>query len=259
MKILDNRIRNAFNSVHAEDELKNNTKEFLAEYAVKANKTSAQRFKRTVVAFAACFILTLLGIGGWRFYTIPVSAISVDVNPSIELGINRFDRVVTVDTYNKEGELLVKSVRLKNLNYSNAIETLLNSEAMKPYVSTDDNLVSITVIGDTKQKSEEMQNKIRSRKYGESTNIECHASNREQTKAAHDAGLSFGKYRAYLELKALDPEIKPDEIKNLSMRQIRDQISALKNNCDPTSDENCCGALEEPTAKQHHGKHSSHS
>ena len=36
---------------------------------------------------------------------------------------------------------------------------------------------------------------------------------------AHKAGLSVGKYRAFLELKAKKPEITPEEVQGLTMRQ----------------------------------------
>ena len=39
----------------------------------------------------------------------PVSAVSIDVNPSIELGVNRFDRVVAVEGYT------MKELTLQNL------------------------------------------------------------------------------------------------------------------------------------------------
>ena len=65
--------------------------------------------------------------------------------------------------------------------------------------------------------------------------------------------LSLGKYRAYLELKALDPAVTPDDIRDLSMREIRDLIDAYK-----TQDNGCNekGAGRPDTSKgngHHHG------
>ena len=55
---------------------------------------------------------------------------------------------------------------------------------------------------------------------------------------AHEAGLSFGKYRAYLELKELDPDITPDDIRDLSMREIQDLIDSLSGGESTSSDGN---------------------
>ena len=55
----------------------------------------------------------MVGFGGYFLYFIPVSSISVDVNPSIELGINRFDKVVTVDTFNNDGYHIMSSLNVR--------------------------------------------------------------------------------------------------------------------------------------------------
>jgi hypothetical protein len=232
--MMNNRIKNAFDKVRAEDELKRNTKDFLSARA--ARTVSLQRFQRTAVAFA-CLALVMLSFGGWRFYMTPVSAVSIDVNPSVELGINLFDRVVAVEGYNDEGIDLAESVNLKNLNYSDAIETLLASETMQSYVA-EDGLVSITMIGSDDRKSEEMISRIRSCSYAGSPDVECHKGNRAEVKAAHKAGMSFGKYRAFLELKDFDPEITADDVQGLTMRQIRDRINEKSCNSDDHSGTN---------------------
>jgi len=225
---LNNRIKDAFDAVRAEDRLKRNTREFLA--ARTAGTEKAPRFRISAVAFA-CLALVFLSLGGWRFYMMPVSAISVDVNPSVELGINRFDRVVAVDGCNEDGVKLAAAVNLRNLNYSDAIETLLESEAMQPYIA-EDRLVSITVLGSSGQKSEEMITRIRSCGYAGSHDVECHLGNRAEADAAHKAGMSFGRYRAFLELQTLDPDITAQDMQELTMRQIRDMINELSNIAD---------------------------
>ena len=58
-------------------------------------------------------------------------------------------------------------------------------------------------------------------------NITCYAATAQEVQDAHAVGLSYGKYRAYLELQALDPSVTPDDIRDLSMREIRDRIAAL--------------------------------
>ncbi len=218
---MNNRIKEAFDNIHAEDQLKRDTREFLSTYAVRTRKP--MRFRRVAAVFAS-FALILGGLG---FYMTPVSAISIDVNPSVELGVNRLDRVVTVDSYNDDGTDLAASVDLKNLNYSDALEVLLSSDAMQPYMTENDGLVSITVIGATEQKSEEMYSRIRSCRYAESPNVECYSGNREDSAAAQKAGMSCGKYREFLKLQSLDSEVTTQDVKDLTMRQIRNRINEL--------------------------------
>ena len=46
----------------------------------------------------------------------------------------------------------------------------------------------------------------------------------------HDAGVSFGKYRAYLILHDLDPSISLDDIRSMTMREIYDLIDSYDSN-----------------------------
>ena len=45
--------------------------------------------------------------------------------------------------------------------------------------------------------------------------------------AAHEAGLSYGKYQAFLALQALDPSVTAEEVQGMTMRELRDRIAAL--------------------------------
>ena len=81
---MEDKLRAAFDSVRAEEALKERTMAFLThtEAEAPARRRSASRLRRTVAAAAACLVL-LLGAGGYYALLVPVSAISVDVNPSL--------------------------------------------------------------------------------------------------------------------------------------------------------------------------------
>ena len=44
---------------------------------------------------------------------------------------------------------------------------------------------------------------------------------------AHELGMSCGKYRAFLQLQELDPTITPEQVQNMTMREIRDLLNQL--------------------------------
>lgn len=234
---MHDRIKDAFDKIHAEDEIKNHTKEFLFK------KTHAYK-KRTHLSYkwllaAACFVLILLGGGSYYAYYMPMFTISVDVNPSIELEINRFDRVIAVEAYNEDGDTLLSSLNIYNLVYIDALSRILEDKCMEPYL-TPEQLTTITVFG----KNKEGQKKILA---GITTctasykNIYCSSGNSEDAAKAHAAGLSLGKYKAFLELQELDPEITAEDVQGLTMRQIRDKINALSNSSDHTIQNNTEG------------------
>ena len=94
------KIKQAFDHVQAEDGLKHSTSEYIFYKTRGYTQTKAVNYKR-VLSVAAC--LLLLFLGGRQFYFIPTVKISIDINPSMELGVNSFDRIVSVEGYNDDG------------------------------------------------------------------------------------------------------------------------------------------------------------
>lgn len=72
---------------------------------------------------------------------------------------------------------------------------------------SDGEIMAIAIIGKDSAQSEEIFSAIQSCT-AEKSNTYCYAARAEEVQAAHEAGLSYGKYRAYLELQALDPTLR---------------------------------------------------
>ena len=49
----------------------------------------------------------------------------------------------------------------------------------------------------------------------------------EEVENAHEAGFSCGKYKVFLEIQELDPRITAKEVKNMSMKEMRDLLKEL--------------------------------
>lgn len=222
---MNEKLKNAFDSIHAEADLKDSTREYLfcktSGYTVK--RTSIQR---NLMAVSAClmFILAGLGVGYWVCFT-PVSAISIDINPSIELNINRFDRVLSVESFHDDGRDLVSALDVRFMGYMDAIDQVLNNETITDCLAQDE-VLSIMVVSLDGERQRVMLANVERCVAGQN-NVYCGAGNYEDVATAHTQGLSFGKYRAFLELQALDPGITPEDIQGWTMREIRDRIDKL--------------------------------
>lgn len=221
---MNDKIKGAFDTIKSGDELKKNTREFLSQ------KTRGYKRKvffpyRWLTVAAKCTLFAVICFGGYSLYFTPVSLISLDVNPSIELGVNWFDRVVSVDTYYEGFDTTEPSVNVRFLNYKDAIEQILADENMTPYVNQGQ-FMAVTVFGSSEEKSSEMLSEL-SACTASYNNVFCFSGNRQEVANAHSEGMSFGKYRAFLELNALDPEIMPKDVKELTMGQIWNEIRML--------------------------------
>lgn len=141
---MDEQIREAFRQLHAGEAMKENTKA-----ALDRVRNRRRRPVGYLAVAAACLVLLLAGLGGYRYYFTPTTYLSVDINPSLELGVDRFDKVVFVRAWNEDGQELVDSLELNLLDYQEALERLVASESIADRLAAGE-LLSITVAGRTR-------------------------------------------------------------------------------------------------------------
>ena len=222
------RIHDAFGSVEAGDELKSLTKEYL--------KTARQReirqrrradagksvFRQAFAGICVMLVLTLVG-GGYFLMGIPVSYVSIDVNPSIELALNRLDRVIAAEGYNADGTMILDAVSVGGMHYTEAIEQLVESQAMQPYLSENAGL-TFTVASENDQRENALLIGIESTSGCREHGGLGYGADISTVQEAHESGLSLGKYAAYQVLLQYDSFITPEDCHNMTMSEIHGLI-----------------------------------
>lgn len=224
---MNDSLKKALDQVQAAEELKQKTKEYVFRKTTDYKRIKKARF-RIFLPTAACMFLLFLG-GYWLYFT-PTAEISMDINPSIELSVNRFDRIISAKGWNDDGKELVSSIDVWNLEYSEAVNQILENEEVSALLSND-GILTVVVAGEDSDQAAQILSSVQSCTSGEK-NAYCYSISPEETEVANDLGLSYGKYRAFLELQKLDPSITVEEIQNMPMREIWDLIQTL------TGDEN---------------------
>lgn len=222
--IMNNAFKELFSPIQADEYIKDRTKAFLAQRTRGYTGAGSKRRRYSACAAAcACLLFTLLGVR-WLYFT-PTAEISIDINPSIELSINRFDRVLSVNGFNDDGQILSNALDIQYKSYTEALEQILNHDSIAALLSNDE-IMTITVIGPDEQQSASILSGVE-RCAAERSNTYCYFARPEEVSAAHEAGLSCGKYRAFLELQLLDPKMTPEAVQGMTMREIRELISSL--------------------------------
>ena len=218
--IMNNTFQKLFGPIQAEEELKNRTKAFLIK---KTHNYKKKRKYHIYATVCACTLLMLFG-GHWLYF-IPTTEISIDINPSIELSINRFDRVISVDGSNEDGKKLSNAFDLKYKDYTEAMEQILQHESIAALLSGGE-VMTITVVGSDERQSTKILSGVETCTANQS-NAYCYSALPEEVATAHEMGLSCGKYRAFLELQLLDPTVTAQTVQNMTMREIRELIKTL--------------------------------
>lgn len=219
---MNGRLKEAFDQIQADDDLKRATRLFLSRKTRSYTdaRTGTRYFSAAVYA---CLLFLMLGFRS-LFFT-PTAEISIDINPSIALLVNRFDRVISVDAFNEDGRELSNALNIKYKNYADAIEEIINHQTIAALLS-DNELMAITVAGSNQVQSARILSNVEACT-ATRQNTYCSFARSEEAKAAQEMGLSCGKYKAFLELQRFDPTITPDVISNMTMREIWDEISKL--------------------------------
>lgn len=218
------RIKGAFAAVRAEEALKESTLDFLEQYRSGKRPRRGWWAGQRLALAAACALLLALGIGSWLYFT-PTASISIEVNPWIELGVNRFDRVVSVEGRNDDGAALADTLDLRFMDCAQAVRTVLESGDVSALLAEDE-VVAIGVIGSDGAQCSRLLGQVETTAAA-SPNAYCYCADGQEAAAAEEAGLSCGKYRAYLALRELDPSVTPEAVRAMSMRELRQWIEAL--------------------------------
>ncbi len=110
---------------------------------------------RYALAISACLFIMIIGFGT---YYVPVNDIYLDVNPSIEIKTNMFDKVIVVNAKNDDGISITNSINIKNKNIEVAIDEIMNEMISQGFINSElkDNAILISV----NAKSEEHAKKI---------------------------------------------------------------------------------------------------
>ena len=94
------------------------------------------------VAAAAClaFLIVSGGVSAWAYLT-PFSYISIDVNPSVQMSANFFDRVLSSTAMNDDGEVILGDLDLRNKTIQDAVLLTVQEMIEQDYISSGEETI----------------------------------------------------------------------------------------------------------------------
>ena len=234
MNDLEQRVREAFDEVSLPPEVRARTlaaiDDLVQPREASPSKPPAPRivkWRRAAIALAACLVLAAVGLAGSRLYFEETAFVGIDVNPSIELGINRFDIVVSAKAYNEDGEALLRDVSVTGKPYDSAVATLTSSTAFAPYLESDA-YIAISVASNDAGQSDTLRTQSDACLRSLPCEGSCHTVDAETRAAASAAGMGAGRYQAALRLLELDGSLTLEDCASMSRHERRSRIAALE-------------------------------
>jgi hypothetical protein len=190
-----------------------------------------------IFAASAAAAFVILGSGVWA-YASPYSYVSMDVNPSIEFTVNRFDRVLNVKGVNDDGERILDKISLKNLK-NKTIETALNesvdqiSDAGYFDGNTEGGIViaaSSKNTGKAAALAADLKDSVtqEAKENGDSIEVEAFSVSREEVKEARELGVTPGKLNLIEKLKETAGDNSQIDMKEWIDKPVKDIMKATK-------------------------------
>ena len=234
----ERRVVEAFEGVHAPEALRARTLERIErEREAEKNEGSpaapapdeivpfaprlVRRRRALRLAAAACLALALVGAGGAYVALTPTAYVDIDVNPSIELAVNRLDGVVGATALNEDGERVLSEVDVVWRGYDDALDAIGDELEEAGYL-TSDSLVSVTVACDNDRQYDALKTATHACLGSGAGEVRCDHASEEEHHAAHDVGMGVGKWRVWQELVGSGEDLSANEAQEMSMRELRD-------------------------------------
>ena len=200
-------------------------------------KTANRKWTSLIVA---CLAVMLLG-GGGVFYqraNAVASVVSLDVNPSIELKVNRSEKVLVCTPLNEDAKAILADMGngadLKGAKLDVAVNAIVGSLVRNGYLNSISSAIMISVEDKDTARAEKLQRELTSAVDGVLQTSESRASVLTQT-LTQDAGLtqqarensiSTGKAALVNRVLALNATLKFDALAKLSVEELKDLAEA---------------------------------
>ena len=191
--------------------------------AISQKRRKALRFAKggRIAAIAACVALVACLIGGVADFLRPVAYVEIDVNPSVELTLNRFDIVVGTCALNDDGQRALDEAPCMWRAFDEAARGL--DSAMRA-IAGEGAVVEVSIDCDNENRYAALAAQS-DNCFGCNGEAHCDRTNAEERQAAHDSGMGVAKYRAYQELQEAGVDISADECASMSMRELRNMLA----------------------------------
>ena len=198
---------------------------------MKTEQVKRKKWLVPVVSSAAALVLmagALLGFGLYRTGNRVDSVIGFDVNPSIELKINKKERVLEANALNGDAETVLDGMDLEGADLDVAVNAVIGSMLKNGYISELANSVLVSVENDDAKKGAALQQRIaqevdsllRASSISHAILSQTVADDDEVVGLMDTYGISQGKAVLIQKLIAQDSRLKAEDLAGLTINEL---------------------------------------
>ena len=228
----EERIRRAFegaapNNLDTVKEKCEKQKGIVITMESRTNK-KGHRILRSVMAAAAALVLAVTAGAVYRANYSVASTVALDVNPSIELGVNKKEQVISVTPKNEDGAKVIGDMKLKGSDLNVAVNALIGSMLREGYISEMANSILISVDSNDPVKGAELKSRLSAEVKGMLDTSSFSGAVLSQTMSgdpevkslAEQYGITEGKAQLIKQIVENNPIHTFDELAGLSVNEL---------------------------------------
>ena len=199
-------------------------------YSVGQKITFSEKAYIKYAAIAASFIFLFSGVfSGYKLAYTPFSYIYIDINPSIRLDVNVFNKVISVNPLNSDASELIEEFKVTDKHIDVCIDNIIAACEQAEYINESNTDVEIDIMSEHMSVSEYV-NSISS-KYADTLQMSVRNVSEEESRQADDMGVSVSQLNAikqYTEVFGGELTDNVRNLKNVSKKKIHRDIEDKK-------------------------------
>lgn len=193
---------------------------------------------------AAAVVVMLFGGGAYAYYT-PYSYITVDINPSIELEVNIFNRIIDAKAMNDDAKPILDDIQLSGCDINTAAERIVGELMKKGYLTQESTAeLMVTTSSNNEHFAEDILKKTikalneETKQNDINANVHGKSVSKEVKKQADEYGVTPGKL-VLSDLYAQSSETPENvDIKEWTGKSVKDIMSVIKENKEENKEQN---------------------
>lgn len=188
-------------------------------------------YKHPAAYAVAAAVAAVMCIGGHSAYYMPVSTIDIDINPSIRIEINVFDRVIDIVPLNDDADKLLSVCDKKGGAIDECLDEIIEQSYAMGYLNETNNSIEMDVVS-THKKTHEAAEKYNGGMNLNGMNITAavEKADREELKKAKELNISVGRLRAIDEYSVEyggNEESNAEKLKDIPTKEIKKRTETV--------------------------------
>ena len=234
-----------------------------AKEAPEKEKSALPRFftkRRLIPTLAGIALAFTVFAGALGLYNENFQTVYIDINPSVALKLNRFERVVGVEYLNNDAKNLLSTVKLVGCDASDALTTVITACNNAGYVNASSEIY-ISAESNNDKDSEKILTKLKTRaetaksQESETYTVNTYKANKAEKESYKKEELSPAKYNIIREIIDEDDDFEIDDLKGKTMDELkRIKFDICGENDDDDDDYDGHGNGEDKNGKDSHGE-----